>query len=70
MKTRIEIEHTCDGTNIPEPPDKPYVPTREDLDKYLAKLKELMEGENSVDLPTSDNAELQAKKLSNESTSL
>jgi hypothetical protein len=43
IKTRIPIEHTCDGTNIPEPPKKPYIPTREDLDKYLVRLKELME---------------------------
>ena len=40
---------------------------REALDKYLARLKELMEAdEKTVDLQNSDNAELQAKKLSNE----
>lgn len=48
IKTRIEIEHTCDGTNIPEPPDHPYEPTREELDKYLAKLKELMEKDSDM----------------------
>lgn len=45
VKTRIPIEHTCDGSNIPESPEHPYVPTREDLDKYLARLKELMESD-------------------------
>jgi len=45
VKTRIPIEHTCDGTNIPVSPKHPYVPTREELDKYLARLKELMEEE-------------------------
>lgn len=40
---------------------------REALDKYLARLKELMEAdEKSVDSQNSNNAELQAKKLSNE----
>ena len=43
VKTRIPIEHTCDGSNIPKSPKHPYVPTREELDKYLARLKELME---------------------------
>lgn len=43
---------------------------REALDKYLARLKELMEpDEKSVDSQDSNNAELQAKKLSNENTS-
>ena len=43
IKTRIPIEHTCDGTNIPEPPKHEYIPTREELDRYLARLKEVME---------------------------
>jgi hypothetical protein len=43
VKTRIAIEHTCGGKNIPKPPDHKYVPTREELDKYLSRLKELME---------------------------
>lgn len=48
---------------------------REALDKYLARLKELMEGdeptseEKGIALEDSDNAELQSKKLSNEDTS-
>lgn len=43
---------------------------REALDKYLARLKELMEpDEKSVASQDSNNAELQAKKLSNENSS-
>lgn len=47
VKTRIPIEHTCDLSpdQWPKPPEHPYVPTREELDKYLARLKELMEGD-------------------------
>lgn len=40
---KSRIEHTCDGTNIPESPKHEYIPTREELNNYLAKLKELME---------------------------
>ena len=49
VKTRKPIEHTCDGSNIPKPPPmQQYIPTREELDKYLARLKELMgEDENN-----------------------
>jgi len=54
VKTRVPIEHTCDGSNIPESPDVPYVPTREELDRYLARLKELMEG-NRDHLPDAGN---------------
>jgi hypothetical protein len=43
VKTRIAIRHTCNGKNIPRSPDHKYVPTKEELDKYLARLKELME---------------------------
>lgn len=42
---------------------------RESLDRYLKRLKELMEDDNCVPSPDSDNAELQAKKLSNEDAS-
>jgi len=49
VKTRIPIEHTCDGRNIPESPKHPYVPTREELDKYLARLKELMEPDEKIE---------------------
>jgi hypothetical protein len=47
VKTRIAIPHTCgiEGVRLKEPPKYQYVPTREELDKYLARLKELMEGE-------------------------
>lgn len=43
---------------------------REALDKYLARLKELMEADSSESVSSEDsnNAELQAKKLSNENT--
>ena len=43
VKTRIAIEHTCDGRNIPVSPKHQYIPTREELDKHLAKLRELMQ---------------------------
>lgn len=43
-KIHQNFEHTCDGTDIPKPPKHEYMPTREELGKYLAKLKELMEG--------------------------
>lgn len=71
VKARIAIPHTCGDPDRPRPaPVKhQYVPKREELDKYLARLKELMEGRKSVPSSNSDNAELQAKKLSNESTS-
>lgn len=49
IKTRIEIEHTCDGSNIPESPKHEYVPTREELDKYLDKLRELMTEGKKID---------------------
>lgn len=44
---------------------------REALNKYLARLKELMEPGSPEYVPSDDsnNAELQAKKLSNENTS-
>jgi hypothetical protein len=45
VKTRISIPHTC-GTNPIIKAEKPaYTPKREELDKYLARLKELMEGD-------------------------
>lgn len=56
IKTRIEIEHTCDGSNIPEAPKHEYVPTREELDKYLARLKELMEGTPDQEISTDHNS--------------
>lgn len=45
VKTRLPIEHTCglDPDKWRVPPKHPYIPTREELDKYLARLKELME---------------------------
>lgn len=47
-KIHQRFEHTCDGTNISSPPlRKQYEPTREELDKYLARLKELMEDKPS-----------------------
>jgi hypothetical protein len=44
---------------------------REALEMYLTRLKELWDEDTGEWLPssTSDNAELQAKKLSNENTS-
>ncbi len=44
VKTRIAIEHTCglSPEQWPIPPEKPYIPTREELDGHLARLKELM----------------------------
>lgn len=71
VKTRIAIEHTCDGANIPKGPEQPYIPAREDLDRYLARLKELWDEVKGEWLPSpnSNNTELQAKKLSNENTS-
>ena len=44
---------------------------REALDKYLARLKELWDEDKQEWLPSpnSDNAELQAKNLSNEDSS-
>ena len=46
VKTRINIPHTCgtDGRHI-VPIRHNYIPTREELEKYLARLKELMEEE-------------------------
>lgn len=51
VKTRIEIPHTCggDGSDIIRPKHE-YVPTREDMEKYLAKLKELMEADERCKL--------------------
>ncbi len=44
VKTRIAIEHTCaEGTYTGPVKKHQYIPTREELDKYLAKLKELMD---------------------------
>lgn len=45
VKTRIAIPHTCGGQPVAQKPAPPYVPKREELDKYLARLKELMEGD-------------------------
>lgn len=72
VKTRIAIPHTCGEPDRlrPAPVKHPYIPKREELNKYLARLKELMDldGGESVPLPDSNNAELQAKKLSNENS--
>ena len=43
VKTRIAIPHTCAGAGRPEPVKHQYIPKREELEKYLARLKELME---------------------------
>jgi hypothetical protein len=49
VKTRLPIEHTCglDSGQWPVPPKHPYIPPREELDKYLARLKELMEDDQT-----------------------
>jgi hypothetical protein len=49
VRTRISIPHTCGGPGTPRRPSPPYIPTQEELDKYLARLKELMEGPRPVD---------------------
>jgi hypothetical protein len=43
VKTRIAILHTCGCNPVIESPKHQRLPTREELDKYLARLKELME---------------------------
>lgn len=43
VKTRIDIPHTCDGKGITVKEEHQYTPTREEMDKYLVRLKELME---------------------------
>ena len=45
VKTRKAIEHTCglDPKQWPKPSKYQYIPKREELDKYLERLKELME---------------------------
>lgn len=45
VKTRKAISHTCGEPVKPEPVKYEYIPTQEELDIYLARLKELMEGE-------------------------
>jgi len=49
VKTRIAIAHTCgiDG-DMPPRIKHEYIPTREELDKYLKKLKELMEADEKT----------------------
>jgi hypothetical protein len=72
VKTRIAIPHTCGDGGRQEPVKHQYIPKREELDLDLKRLKELMEPENpdkNVPSADSNNAELQAKKLSNENTS-
>lgn len=43
VKTRRAIPHTCSAGYTFPPVKHQYIPTREELDKYLAQLKELME---------------------------
>jgi hypothetical protein len=43
VKTRIAIPHTCGDPIVTKAVKHEYVPKREELDKYLARLKELME---------------------------
>jgi len=46
VKTRKAIPHTCGKPLVfIEPVKHPYIPKREELDKYLQRLKELMEGD-------------------------
>jgi hypothetical protein len=45
VKTRIAIPHTCGDPQIASSVKHEYVPKREELDKYIARLKELMEGD-------------------------
>ncbi len=47
VKTRRSIDHTCSEGRYtgPPPPKKQYVPTREELDKYIARLKEFWDEE-------------------------
>lgn len=48
VKTRINIPHTC-GKDGPVPKvDRQYIPTREELNKYLARLKELYEEDEEL----------------------
>lgn len=46
VKTRIAIPHTCGATPINTTVKHSYIFKREELDKYLDRLKELMEQEN------------------------
>jgi len=45
VKTRRNIPHTCSGRGIAPKPRNEYVPTKEELDMYLKRLKELMNEE-------------------------
>jgi hypothetical protein len=42
VKTRIAIPHTCGGNPVFPKVKHQYIPTREELDKYLKRLEELM----------------------------
>lgn len=69
---RHRLECVC-GQNVPPKKSEPYVPTREELDKYLSRLRDFWDEENQcwldkpkeVSLDGSDIAALQAKQLSN-----
>ena len=43
IKTRIAIPHTCGTKGVISEVKYPYMPTREELDMYLKRLKELMQ---------------------------
>jgi len=43
VKTRKYIPHTCGLDGMPIRAKRQYIPTREELDKYIARLKELMQ---------------------------
>jgi|SRR5687767_11994911 len=44
VKTRIAIPHTCGWSGpVARKATPPYIPKREELGKYIARLKELME---------------------------
>jgi hypothetical protein len=42
VKTRKSIPHTCGTGQVIKSPKFEYIPTREELDKYLNRLEELM----------------------------
>lgn len=43
VKTRKAIEHTCGKDGMLIRVEREYIPTRRELDMYIARLKELMQ---------------------------
>lgn len=56
VKTRIEIPHTCGLDSPPPPVEKHRETTKEEIELYIVKLKELMEGDKSVPSVDGNNA--------------